>query len=64
MNRIFAVGFLVAAYAMAQPTIAPTEEQVGSPRAGPRWATMSRTPSRWAIAGVTLMATSASTGAT
>ncbi len=33
MNRIFAVGFLAAAYATAQPTIAPTEEQVG-PRRG------------------------------
>ena len=33
MNRIFAVGLLAAAYATAQPTIAPTEEQVG-PRRG------------------------------
>ena len=33
MNRIFALGFLAAAYATAQPTIAPTEEQVG-PRRG------------------------------
>jgi hypothetical protein len=32
MNRFFALGFLAAAYATAQPTIAPTEAETGSRR--------------------------------